>query len=111
MELGCALCGSGRSLVPHHTSYDPEEIVILCRSCHRKLHLGSIDSNIPAPRRPPSWTGNRIAIHLYEEYVDIYEKLAEMCGRRGVGLSLLLWEAAEEYVERHYPPRGGWDGS
>jgi len=37
MELKCALCGS-KDVIKHHVSYQPERIVWLCRSCHRKVH-------------------------------------------------------------------------
>lgn len=34
----CIACGSTKRLVKHHISYNPEETVILCGSCHRFLH-------------------------------------------------------------------------
>ena len=50
--MKCAICGTEESIINHHTSYDPEETVPLCRSCHMKLHNGSIKSDIPAPTLP-----------------------------------------------------------
>lgn len=34
----CSLCTSKRNIVKHHTSYTPEKIQLVCRSCHKKLH-------------------------------------------------------------------------
>ena len=34
----CVICGKKKDLVVHHVRYIPEEIIILCRSCHSKVH-------------------------------------------------------------------------
>lgn len=34
----CELCGVANKLDEHHTSYQPETTVMLCRSCHQKVH-------------------------------------------------------------------------
>jgi len=34
----CAECGSSDYVEQHHTSYDPENTVPLCRSCHQQVH-------------------------------------------------------------------------
>lgn len=35
----CENCGNKESLIMHHDDYDkPFEIMVLCRSCHNKLH-------------------------------------------------------------------------
>lgn len=36
--MNCIECGSTEQLVEHHVSYDPEDTVWMCRSCHIKLH-------------------------------------------------------------------------
>ena len=36
--MNCQICGSTKNVVNHHLSYDPEEIITVCRSCHRKTH-------------------------------------------------------------------------
>lgn len=39
----CIICGSRENLEFHHLSYDnPMNVIVLCRSCHRKLHKGEI---------------------------------------------------------------------
>ena len=34
----CVECGSSKNIDQHHVSYEPEELVPLCRSCHGKVH-------------------------------------------------------------------------
>ena len=34
----CVECGSSNNIDQHHVSYEPEELVPLCRSCHGKVH-------------------------------------------------------------------------
>lgn len=34
----CELCGTPEDIVEHHTSYEPEETVMVCRSCHGRVH-------------------------------------------------------------------------
>lgn len=34
----CIECGSVENLDEHHTSYEPEKTVILCRACHQSVH-------------------------------------------------------------------------
>lgn len=35
----CHKCGrTDKKLIHHHRSYEPEEIVLVCRSCHKLLH-------------------------------------------------------------------------
>ncbi|MFB6192265.1 MAG: tyrosine-type recombinase/integrase [Haloarculaceae archaeon] len=34
----CFVCGQRMNLIDHHKSYQPEEIVELCPSCHQQLH-------------------------------------------------------------------------
>jgi len=39
---GCIECGEkNKKLLNHHVSYEPEETVKLCYSCHRKVHWDS----------------------------------------------------------------------
>jgi hypothetical protein len=38
MSSACTLCGDDGDLDEHHTSYEPEETVMLCRSCHQTVH-------------------------------------------------------------------------
>jgi hypothetical protein len=39
MEKTCFKCGSTKSIVVHHLSYNPEKTVFCCKSCHVKIHL------------------------------------------------------------------------
>lgn len=40
-DYECMVCGSSYDrdyMEGHHTSYDPEERVLVCRDCHNKIH-------------------------------------------------------------------------
>lgn len=40
----CKICESVEHLHYHHPDYDkPHDVVVLCASCHRRLHLGEIE--------------------------------------------------------------------
>jgi hypothetical protein len=37
-KVSCNRCGSTRSLVYHHITYEPEKVEVVCSSCHRQEH-------------------------------------------------------------------------
>jgi hypothetical protein len=37
-KVVCKRCGSTKNLVYHHISYEPEQIEVICRSCHALEH-------------------------------------------------------------------------
>ena len=39
LERRCQECGATNSLLVHHLTYEPEVLVVLCQSCHRKFHI------------------------------------------------------------------------
>jgi len=46
----CLICGeTEKRLVKHHTDYEKDITVLLCDICHRNLHAGNIESDIPVP--------------------------------------------------------------
>lgn len=36
--MKCFSCGKNKETIKHHTSYEPEEVVDCCRSCHAIIH-------------------------------------------------------------------------
>lgn len=44
IDWECELCGYKEHLVNHHISYVPERIIVVCPSCHTKIH--KLDANI-----------------------------------------------------------------
>lgn len=45
----CPICEKEREskeFVTHHISYNPEETMRVCRSCHRKVHMGIIRNDL-----------------------------------------------------------------
>jgi len=54
---GCAICGSKDDLDEHHLSYEPEETIEVCSSCHSKIHTrefgdGLIPNDEPGVVKP-----------------------------------------------------------
>lgn len=58
--ITCSLCGRHPDIldeetleqfVKHHTSYEPEETITLCRSCHQKLHKSGVAKGKPKPKQ------------------------------------------------------------
>lgn len=56
--ITCSLCGRHPNIVDeetleqfieHHTSYEPEQTITLCRSCHQKLHKSGVAKGPPGP--------------------------------------------------------------
>lgn len=35
----CRICEEVAYRVKHHISYEPEETILICKSCHSKIHL------------------------------------------------------------------------
>ena len=34
----CEICDDEKHRVKHHVCYEPEETILICRSCHTKIH-------------------------------------------------------------------------
>jgi hypothetical protein len=54
-EILCPVCCRWvdfRDAVVHHVSYDPEETVEVCKSCHMKIHMSPNHPLKPSNRRP-----------------------------------------------------------
>lgn len=67
----CVECGETEGIDRHHTSYDPEETVPLCRSCHQTVH--SDESHELYPNDRPETT----VIELTESQKDELDNLKE----------------------------------
>lgn len=97
MSKQCVICGSTENLVHHHISYNPEEIVFLCRSCHGKVHASP-----DAPTPPPNfYTGVVAATRVPEPMSELMERYVE----RGTYLSEseFIRQAIREKLERDVP--------
>lgn len=85
----CTLCDSTSNIDNHHTSYEPEETVMLCRSCHQEVHKA--DSHELKPEDDSGTTtieintGQRrlldeIKNHERETYKSVINRLIEESG-------------------------------
>lgn len=44
----CIICDTrSDKCILHHVSYFPEEIVVVCRGCHKLIHSGKIQGYLP----------------------------------------------------------------
>ena len=62
-KVKCALCGTildtfSSDRIKHHVSYQPERVIDVCRSCHRKIHTKHNDYPNLAPKKPKDWKKN-----------------------------------------------------
>jgi len=79
----CVECGGGENTVVHHIDNDPdndsiENLTVLCRSCHGKVHLG-VGDDLPhlterlEHEREPSGAV-RVPRPVYDEAVRLVEE-------------------------------------
>lgn len=65
----CIECGeSGKETVQHHVSYEDDETVPVCRTCHPRIHANS-DHPLYPPDRPDITSievSQELADHLYQ---------------------------------------------
>lgn len=80
----CHKCGcTDRRLFHHHRSYEPEEIVMVCMSCHRKIHIGLrfdglcdiVPAELASMSNKSEHAKKRQNEH-YLEHMDVYKKRA-----------------------------------
>lgn len=58
----CKVCKEKTYTVKHHISYEPEETVYVCRSCHVKIHINDKFCPDLTPDRVPEerrWSNKR----------------------------------------------------
>lgn len=121
----CEMCGSAYNLCVHHTSYDnicredkhPDDIVVLCKECHRKVHEQDIQAKrkrvIPAKHkyRPSDDTHNFInkcmtadngceILLKYNEWLNLY-RFSNTITREYALLAI--------YHEYGFIPTGEWE--
>jgi len=76
----CYKCGcTDKKLIHHHKSYEPEEIVMVCWSCHQKLHKilrkSGVCTTSPQKLRDKSNASkNRLNLILEYQKTDIGKK-------------------------------------
>ena len=51
MKEICEICKEEKEVVNHHISYKDDKTVVLCRSCHSKVHAGSFPEYYPVDTR------------------------------------------------------------
>jgi len=64
VDIKCAVCGKTMDTlspdrIKHHVSYEPERVIDVCRSCHRKIHARHSKYPNLAPKKPSNWKKNR----------------------------------------------------
>ena len=97
-KLACELCGSAKSLICHHESYEPERVLTLCEPCHAMLHKH--DKTLP--KRPQGFVSKvvkyrRVLTVLSEEDCVFLENKSR---ETGISISGLVRLAVKEWIKK-----------
>jgi protein-arginine kinase activator protein McsA len=71
----CVECGSTDNLQQHHTSYEDDETVTVCRRCHQNIHKNRDHRLYPEDESP-----GKSIFEAFED--DIFEDLKQVKGDR-----------------------------
>lgn len=58
----CEICEAREKRIEHHISYEPEKTILICKSCHNKIHTNDdfrpdlTPENVPEERQ---WDSSR----------------------------------------------------
>ncbi len=55
----CSLCNKQIGNIKHHTSYLPQELILVCSSCHNKIHRGNLKHLNPSRRMASIFYSNK----------------------------------------------------
>ncbi len=79
----CILCPNTKNLVKHHTNYEKDKTVVVCRNCHSKIHRTNLYQELKPIDRP-----NAKVIRISDEFhAELEQK-----GKKG--------ESFEEFLKR-----------
>lgn len=70
--MSCVVCGSIDNLQKHHINYDPTEIVILCRDCHKELHGHAVGLATRIVKPIPEDFAESFKSQTYKELIKKY---------------------------------------
>ena len=65
--MKCTICGAAKGIINHHTCYENDNTVPLCRSCHKKVHSKLDHTLHPIDEKEFKHLGIRIPTGLMEE--------------------------------------------
>ena len=82
----CVECDSGDELIQHHTSYERDETVTVCRACHMVIH--ATPGHELYPEDEPDETSIKASGALADELFDRK--------RRGESYEDVIWRLMEE---------------
>lgn len=101
----CIECGSRENIDKHHTSYEPEETVMLCRSCHQSVHgadehpLKPTDSREKTSIQLPESTRDRLKEERLPHESNYGDTLRRLLND-GTGGQLWTEREIEDMIER-----------
>jgi len=93
----CELCGVTKNLIGHHTNYEKNETVWLCKGCHRKVHGDPFHSLYPSDEPPVHTASTRITDRILE--MIQHPEIAKWY----VSTSDFLRDAVKFYIKEHWP--------
>lgn len=104
----CAICGSEKNLEKHHLkplskggTEAPENIVFLCKPCHRH----KVDYGFAKRKVSPFENNSSLAASFYigDPYKKVWQEFRVICLREGTTASKKLVEFISKYVKNHEP--------
>ena len=90
---GCEICGSEKRIDQHHTSYENDETVPLCRSCHQNVH------NDPSSEYHPEDAPETTTVEVSREIKDDLDSLKIVDSESYKGVVGRLLENHDEKAE------------
>lgn len=82
----CQLCNQDKKLDKHHTSYEHNITIQVCRSCHKKIHCNKIKKYFPQDssktcvimlRQKVKERLDSVKVHPRETYEDVIIRLLQ----------------------------------
>lgn len=93
-DLVCELCGSEQNIDQHHTNYERDETVPLCRSCHKSVHCK------PDHELYPDDPENAKNPSIVKIDGDVWDRLREYSQESGVRMKHVATIGVDRELER-----------
>jgi len=110
IEMMCEYCKqpiAPENAVRHHTSYNPEVMVLVHRVCHVKLHTEYSHPLKPNEKRSALFkyvpTKGQMNVYISEEQLG---RFREWCAAQGRPMNRVMVKMIDDLLENRYKPYG-----